>query len=267
MNAVGVGPFVFAADRFAALLGIFAFLICASILSRRIDPRIRAWSSWSLLVGLIAARLVHVGAHWDSFAQEPWRIIAIWQGGFHLAGGLVGVLIVSATYVRSIRMGLATAGTLGLALLVWGTVHQLTQATLGQPAPTIALQQLDGPPITLSDTRGKPTVVNIWATWCPPCRREMPLLAEIAAKRQDVTFLFVNLAEGGEAIRAYLASENLQLDHVLLDQGMEIPRHYGAMGVPVTLFLRSDNTLATMHIGEISREALITNIDKIAGAT
>lgn len=265
MNAVGIGPFVFAADRFAAILGILVFLVSASILNRRVDPRIGAWSSWSLLAGLVAARLGHIALHSDSFAQEPWRIIAVWQGGFHLAAGLVAVLIVTAMYVRSVRMALAAAGTAGLGLLVWGTTHQLTQATLGQSPPAIALRQLDGPLITLGAMRGKPTVVNIWATWCPPCRREMPLLAEIAAKRQDAAFLFVNLAEGREAIRTYLASQNLRLDHVLLDQGMQVPHHYGTLGVPVTLFLRADNTLAAMHMGEISREALITNINTIAG--
>ena len=95
----------------------------------------------------------------------------------------------------------------------------------------------------------------------------MPLLAEVAASRHDVTFLFVNQGEGSENIRSYLSSQNLKLDRVLLDQSMQIPRHYGTMGLPVTLFLRADGTLAAMHIGEISREALNANIEKLAGPT
>ncbi len=267
MNAISIGPFVFAAAQFAAILGIFAFTIATSILARRFDPLIGRWSTWALIGGLIAARLGHVGLHWQSFIAEPWRVIAFWQGGFEPIAGLIGVAIISAFFIRSLKTGAAAAGALGLSLVVWIGVTQLTQATLGQPAPTVALQQIDGPPLAVSDVAGKPAVINLWASWCPPCRREMPLLAEIAASRDDVAFLFVNQGEGSDTIRSYLASANLKLDRVLLDQAMQIPRHYGTMGLPITLFLRADGTLASMHMGEISREALNANIEKITGPT
>jgi thiol-disulfide isomerase/thioredoxin len=260
MNAVAIGPFVFAADRLAVLLGLLAFMIATAILARRIDSRLGSWANWALLAGLTAARIGHVVLHWNSFSEEPWRVIAVWQGGFQPLAGLVGVLTVSAFLIRSVRTGLAALGAVALGLFVWMAAHQLTQATYGQPAPTIALAQLDGPPVAISDTRGKPAVVNLWATWCPPCRREMPLLAEVAAKRADVTFLFVNQGEGADRIAKYLAAERLKLDRILLDPSMQIPRHYQTPGLPVTLFLRADGSLASMHIGEISREALQSNI-------
>ncbi len=125
-------------------------------------------------------------------------MIAFWQGGFQPVAGLIGVVIVSALFIRSLRAGLGASAALGLAVVIWIGVAELTRATLGQPAPTIALQQMDGPPIAVSDVIGKPAVVNLWATWCPPCRREMPLLAEVAASRDDVSFLFVNQGEGTE---------------------------------------------------------------------
>ncbi|KAB2688775.1 TlpA disulfide reductase family protein [Brucella pseudogrignonensis] len=267
MNAIAIGPFVFASEQFAAILGIFTFTIATSILARRVDPIIGQWSTWALIGGLVAARLGHVALHWQSFAAEPMRIFAFWQGGFQPIAGFVGVLLVSVLFIRSLKAGLAAAGALGLSLVLWVGVTQLTQATLGQPAPTIALQQMDGPPFAVSDVIGKPAVVNLWASWCPPCRREMPLLAEVAASRDDVAFLFVNQGEGSETIRAYLAKENLKLDRVLLDQSMQIPRHYGSMGLPITLFLRADGTLASMHMGEISREALNAAIERLGGST
>lgn len=264
MNAIGIGPFIFATDRLVAVIGIAAFLIAATVLGRRIDGRLVSWANWSLLAGLIAARLGHVALHWDSFVDEPWRVLAVWQGGFHPIAGLLGVAAVSAFHIRSPRAGAAAAGAVAVGLLVWGVGHQLTQATLGQPAPTIALAQLDGPALAISDTQGRPTVVNIWATWCPPCRREMPLLAETASSREDIAFIFVNVGEGAETIRSYLDAEKLTLDHILLDQGRHIPRHYGTIGMPVTLFLRADGTLASMHMGEISREALNANMERIS---
>jgi thiol-disulfide isomerase/thioredoxin len=264
VNAVGIGPFIFASDRLAAVIGIVVFLIVAAILGRRIDGRFVSWANGSVLGGLVVARIGHVVLHWDSFADELWRVLAVWQGGFHPVAGLLGVATVSVLYIRSLKTGVAAAGAVGAGFLVWIVGYQLTQAALGQPPPTIALAQLEGPPMHIGDTQGRPAVVNIWATWCPPCRREMPLLAEAAASRKDVAFLFVNLGENAETIRRYLDAEKLTLDHVLLDQGGQIPRHYRTIGVPVTLFLRADGTVASMHVGEISREALSTKIERIA---
>lgn len=266
MNAVSIGPLVFASDRLAAILGVFAFMITATILARRMDRAISAWASWALVAGLVAARLGHVGLHWHSFAGEPWRVFAIWQGGFEPLAGLAGVLLVSALMIRSSLAGLGAAAALGIGLFVWAGVGALTKATLGQPAPTVALQQLDGLPMAISDVAGKPAIVNIWASWCPPCRREMPLLAEVAASRTDVTFLFVNQGEEADKIRSYLARDRLSLNSILLDRSMQVARHYGVPGLPVTLFLRADGALASMHVGEISREALSAGIDRLAGA-
>jgi len=264
MNGVAVGPFVFASDRLATILGIFTFTLLASILAGRVDRSIGRWSSWALVGGLIAARLGHVGLHWESFRHEPWRAAAFWQGGFEPIAGFAGVLIVSLFLIRSLKAGVAAAAALGLGTVVWLGTAQLTKATLGQPAPAIALEQMDGRPVTFGDFAGKPIVVNLWASWCPPCRREMPLLAETAAARDEVTFLFVNQGEGPEAIRSYLAGENLSLGHVLRDQFVQISRYYNAPGMPTTLFLRADGTLAAVHMGEISREVLNANIAKIA---
>ncbi|GHE66188.1 peroxiredoxin [Camelimonas fluminis] len=266
MNAVSIGPLVFASDRLAAILGVFAFMITATILARRMDRAISAWASWALVAGLVAARLGHVGLHWHSFAGEPWRVFAIWQGGFEPLAGLAGVLLVSALMIRSSLAGLGAAAALGIGLFVWAGVGALTKATLGQPAPAVALQQLDGLPMAISDVAGKPAIVNIWASWCPPCRREMPLLAEVAASRTDVTFLFVNQGEEADKIRSYLARDRLSLNSILLDRSMQVARHYGVPGLPVTLFLRADGALASMHVGEISREALSAGIDRLAGA-
>lgn len=267
MNAVGIGPFVFASEHFAAVLGIVAFALVTSILARRVDPMIGAWSNQALLGGLITARVGHVALHWESFASEPWRVFAFWQGGFQPIAGLVGVLLASLFYIRSLKVGLAAAGVLSLSLVIWLGVTELTRATLGQPAPTVVLQQLEGPPIAVSEIGGKPAVINLWASWCPPCRREMPLLAEVAVGRDDVVFLFINQGEGTDTIRSYIATDNLQLDRVLLDPSMQISRYYGSTGLPITLFLRANGTLASMHMGEISREALNANIDKLVGST
>jgi thiol-disulfide isomerase/thioredoxin len=263
MSALSLGPFVFAGDRLAAVLGIGAFLLMTALLDRRVVPGLGRAAWWALLAGLLGARLGHVAQHWESFSLEPLRIIAFWQGGFSAAPGLVLASAAGALAIRSWRSAAALVAAAAVGLLFWAGIGELSGATLGKGAPTVALEQLDGPPLAISDLRGRPAVVNLWATWCPPCRREMPLLANNAATNDKVAFVFVNQAEGPERIRAYLAGEGLSLTHVLLDPALQVQRHYGAAGIPLTLFLRADGTLADLHVGEISPELLQAGIDAV----
>jgi thiol-disulfide isomerase/thioredoxin len=264
MPTISLGPLVFAGDRLAAILGVSAFLLLATLLDRRFAPGLGRAAWWALLAGLLGARTGHVAQHWGSFSQEPARVLSVWQGGFALMPGLVMASAAGALAIRSWRAAASLAAAAALGLLFWGGIGELTRATLGKAAPTVALEQMDGPPLAISDFRGRPVVVNLWATWCPPCRREMPLLAGAAAANRAVAFIFVNQAEGPERIRGYLEGEGLALTHVLLDPALQVQRHYAAAGIPLTLFLRADGTLADLHVGEISPELLQAGIDAAA---
>lgn len=264
MSAYSLGPFVFAGDRLAAIVGIFAFLLVATFLDRRFAPGLGRAAWWALLAGLMGARLGHVVQHWGSFSQEPMRAFAFWQGGFAPLPGAVLASAAGAMAICSWRAAAALVVSAAFGLLFWAGTGELTRATIGKAAPTIALAQLDGPPLAISDLRGRPSVVNLWATWCPPCRREMPLLARASAENREAAFVFVNQAEGPDRIRAYLKDEGLRLDRVLLDPALEVQRHYGAAGIPLTLFLRADGTLADLHVGEISPELLQAGLDAAA---
>lgn len=267
MNAVSIGPFVFAPDRFAAILAIATLLLAAALLAKRFDARLNAWSSSAVLAAIVAARAGHVALHGASFVEEPWRVLAIWQGGFSIPAGLLGMALVSAVHVRSVRFAAGAAGAVLVAGLVGLLTLELTKATYGQQAPATRMASLDGGFRSIRDFEGKPLIVNLWATWCPPCRWEMPMLARAAAERADVGFIFVNQGESAEKVANYLSADRLTLDHVLLDAAMALSRHYTTPGLPVTLFLRRDGTLAALHTGEISREALSTGIDALMDAS
>ena len=109
---------------------------------------------------------------------------------------------------------------------------------------------------SLKDFSGKPTVVNFWATWCPPCRREMPMLAKAAAERTDANFVFANQSDAPEKIKTYLASTGLTLDNILIDPRTTLSRHYSIKGYPATLFLDASGVVRNVHFGEIDRAAL-----------
>ena len=78
--------------------------------------------------------------------------------------------------------------------------------------------------VQLADYQGGPLVINLWATWCPPCRREMPVLENAQRMRPDVTFLFVNQAESMQSVSTYLATQGLNLDNVLFDASGRVAR-------------------------------------------
>ncbi|OHV18177.1 thiol:disulfide interchange protein [Methylorubrum extorquens] len=263
MNAISLGPMVLAPERLAVLAGIGVFLGTAWALAPRLGRGFYAWATWTVVAAVAAARLGYVWENWPFFAWAPWRTLAVWQGGFHPAAALLGLATVSAVYLRSMRSVAAGTAAACAGLLVWRVISLLTAARLGQAAPDMLFDQLDGEPLAISDLRGRPAIVNVWATWCPPCRSEMPTLALAASAQSAVAFAFVNQGEGADRIRAYLATSDLSLPHVLLDRSTELPRYYGTRGIPVTLFLRADGTLADMHTGAISQDVLAAGIARL----
>lgn len=256
MDGFALGPLLLSLDRLAVVLGFMVLLVFVEVLTRRVDPRFGRWSYLAAAAGVVSARLGHVLENLDTFAATPWRVLAIWQGGFSLPWAVLPVLVVTALVLPRPRLAAWGLAAVASGLVAWAAVDRLTTDTGAPRLPQITLQAIDGPPVTLADTAGRPTVINTWATWCPPCRREMPLLADAARAHPEVRFIFANQGEDPKKIRAYFGREQLQLPNVVLDAGMAIPRHYGAVGVPMTLFVRPDGSLAGYHTGEISPEQL-----------
>lgn len=264
MNGFALGPFLFSAERLALLLGVVIVLVGGEILARRVDPRFGRWSYLALAAGVVGARLGHVLENASTFAAEPWRALAVWQGGFSLPWAALPVAIVTVLALPRPRLTAWAVATLAAGLLAWNTVHQLSVSSQPEtPLPVMTLETLAGPPLVLAETGGKPTVINVWATWCPPCRREMPVLAKAAQANPDIRFIFANQAEGPDTIRTFLSRQGLALPNVALDASQAIPRHYGTLGIPITLFVRRDGRLAASHMGEISPEQLDANLARL----
>lgn len=264
MNAFTIGPLMFSSDRLAAVLAIATFLAGAELLARTVDRRFAGWSWRAAIAFFLAARLGHVIRHFDSFAAEPWRVLAIWQGGFMIPAGVAAVIIVTLLHLRR-HPGLLlwTPVPAAAAAFMATLVIQLTAGVPPTPLPSGSYTSLGGGEITPSALTGKPMVVNLWASWCPPCRREMPMMADVAAAGEDAAFLFVNQGENESTVQSYLEREGLTLDPVLLDSLGRFSRHYTTPGLPATLFVGADGRLRAVHMGEISREALLSGIRKL----
>lgn len=264
MNAITIGPLMLNSEWLSGGAGLATFLVLAAMLGALVDRRLSRWADHALWAGLIAARIGYVLNHYDSFVTEPWRAFAVWQGGFSLLWGLAAVAIVSIARVRSIRAALGSAATIAASLLVWTATKDLVSPASAQSVPNLQLERLDGRPMMLTQTSGKPIVLNLWATWCSPCRKELPLLSSAArARRDDVLFLFANQGEEPGAIKAFLQSQHLALENVLLDRSGALPQHYKTPGIPVTLFVRPDGSLMTAFVGEISPDILADNLARL----
>lgn len=265
MNAITLGPLMLSADRVAALVGIAVFLILTAILARRLGEPIGRWSTLAFVAGVAAARLGHVAINWETFTSEPVRILAIWQGGFHWPTGLIVAIVLLFLMVRPSGQRVGGLVSLAAGMFVWHAATLLTSGVEPLELPQHPLHTLAHEPVQLANFGGEPMVINLWATWCPPCRREMPMMAEVAAETSGVTFVFANQGEDPARIRNYLSREDLLLPNMLLDGLGELGRHYRAVGLPATLFIDADGTLVDMYLGEISREALLARIRLLEG--
>lgn len=264
MGDVVIGPLVFPAARFAVLVGIAVYLLASGVVARRLGDGFRFWSTLALVAGLVAARAGFVALNWDAYAADPLGILAFWQGGFSWQAGLAGGTAVAvAQLVRAPRQVPALLLAAAFAAGAWNVAYQLTAAPAGVEAPREVFRTLAGDPVSLADRQGRPLVVNLWASWCPPCRREMPMMAEVAAGLDGVDMVFANQGEAADAITGYLDAEGLSLPAVVTDPAHALMAHYGVRGLPTTLFIRADGSLQSAHSGEISRAQLLSEIERL----
>lgn len=219
-----------------------------------------------MLIGVVAARAFHIYLNVENYARVPWTVARLTDGGFIIFAGFLTTIVATAWYAwrhRTLRHSLVLA--VFSAFLIWGgglNVFWLLRTDQVQ-FPKITLRALDNRPVKIEDFIGKPIVVNLWATWCPPCQREMPLLSAAQQQHADVTFLFANQGESAKVVGQYLAARDPLLRNVLLDTAGQFPVHVGSQALPVTLFFSDRGALFSKHVGELSESALAHEIAKL----
>lgn len=130
-------------------------------------------------------------------------------------------------------------------------------AAAGDRLPALYLPCLiPGPAVDLSALGGRPVLVNLWATWCSPCRDEMPLLQAAHDQHgEDVQFLGVNTQDTTEAAAAFLPDVGVTYPQVV-DLDGKFLDHLRIPGLPVTVLLHPDGSIAARHIGELTSDTL-----------
>ena len=120
----------------------------------------------------------------------------------------------------------------------------------GQPAPDFALKSSTGENLRLSEYRGDVVMINFWATWCGPCRQEMPLLDELYSRYQRVGFNLLGVNIDDDSRRAMQMIDELGVNFpVLFDARKEVSELYNVEAMPVTVLVDREGTVRYVHHG------------------
>ena len=124
------------------------------------------------------------------------------------------------------------------------------EVAVGQTLPEAVLQGLNGKGRKLSEFRGRPLIINVWASWCGPCRAEMGSLERLAWQEQSVPFVVIGISTDDHeaAAKSYLRAANATLNHYI-DQGLELENMLGADRLPLTVLLDAQGKVLGKHYG------------------
>jgi thiol-disulfide isomerase/thioredoxin len=221
---------------------------------------------FALLAGVAAARLAFVYEYRSLYLASPLTILDIRDGGWSPTFGLLGAWMYALYRERrapTIRRPLRWALALGTVVFFVGTAVLSLQGARGQRLPDLAFTSLDGKTIQLREFEGKPTVVNLWATWCPPCVREMPVLHAAQDKQTSVNFVFLNQGEDAALVSRWLEGQRLPLRNVLQDPKRQASAAFQQQGYPTTLFFNAKGELVSSRIGELSPATLNEKLEML----
>ena len=173
-----------------------------------------------------------------------------WRSRWMLAAAIVSLLLFSAL----------------VAVLVWGALNKESAtggsgATLpGKEAPAFTLESFDGGPVSLSDFKGQPVIINFWASWCVPCRQEAPALEAVWQALRDDGLVVVGInqprSDPEDQARAFLAEFGVTYPNVFDTLGF-MGIDYGVSGIPVTFFVDREGIVERRFVGTLTEGSLM----------
>ncbi len=170
-------------------------------------------------------------------------------------------VILAVTLVSALSVGLVMSGCSGQPepdLTGLGSIIDCDESTgqdlqIGEPAPDFRFQDAIGQTFSLSDFRGKPVMLNFWATWCGFCKVELPYIQQVYDEWQggEMVMLTIDLGEDSETVAAFMEAEGISFP-VLLDTERELEAQYGVSGMPRTFFIDKDGLIQVIKKGYFS---------------
>jgi cytochrome oxidase Cu insertion factor (SCO1/SenC/PrrC family) len=149
--------------------------------------------------------------------------------------------------------GWGSAEVLKALLTITGPIEPATQT--GGRAPAFSLTATDGGRVSLGSLAGKPLVINFWASYCPPCKAEMPMLQRVMAAQTSAQLVLVNEGDTTQAAANFLRAVGVS-SRSLLDSDLAVGHAYGAIALPTTVFVATDGTVASRQVGQLDERVL-----------
>lgn len=137
---------------------------------------------------------------------------------------------------------------------------------IDKSAPNFELTGLDGSTYRLSSYRGRVVFINFWATWCEPCKKELPAMQQFAGENDRAVVLAVNVDEPEDSVRAFLTEFGATELTVLLDPDLAVYDAYGVNRLPITFVVDPSGVVRYAHVGELTLDALNAYRDELAPA-
>lgn len=219
-----------------------------------------------IVIGLLAGRVIFV-LHYLHDYDSLWQMIDFRDRGIDVTGAFIAAAL--ALFWQSLHKP-AKRRALLAGSLISCIVFSLTMF-VSQPnsrivnLATLELHTLDQQPVLITELmESKLTVVNLWASWCPPCQREMPVLQQAEQDYPQVRFVLINQQEAAATIQAYLTKHDLTFSHLLIDETGEAAKRLDARGLPATFFFNENGQLVEQHFGELSAASLRATFKQIA---
>lgn len=207
------------------------------------------------VIALAIARIVFVLEYLPAYRGNWLGMLDIRDLGFDYTAGVVSGAIVLLWFLirrRALRVPLLVAA--GAGLTIWtATTAAVTVAHADRRVPDAIVYDIAGTPRQVAPGDGKPLVVNLWATWCPPCRAEMPMLATMQQEQRGLNIVFVNQAEAPDDVLAFFEDADIHVRNSLFDPQLTFARAVHASAYPTTLFYDGAGKLVGMHRGGFSR--------------
>ena len=206
------------------------------------DDIVRFYLEWNLEIQLgVVYKEVFVSKTRPKRNRLLTAVIVVWVVVCLILLGVLGLFFTgNLPFVPS---GLMDPGAMGAGIAI------------ESPAPDFSLQTITGETIKLSDLKGKPVVINFWATWCGPCVREMPALQKYQTKHPEMVVLGLDEEESVEVVKEFVDKMKFTYQ-ILMDEKAEVSALYQVMIMPTSYFIDETGMVRARHFGYMGEEQL-----------
>lgn len=265
MTSITFGSFALPVSPIILLFSLMIGLLVVGILGRKQSISVGDALVSIVIYSLVVGRIIFVVKFFDSY-DSLWQVLDIRDRGIDTFSSFIaGFLILLLQIHRHPQQRKILITGAATTVLLFTSIQGIINAGNEQSAlPNLAFDTPQGASVNLQHVSNQNiTVINLWASWCGPCRREMPVLYSAEQSFPNVKFIMLNQREPADVVTEFLAEIDLHFNYVLLDSKGDIATMMGAHGLPMTLFYDENGEMVSSHFGEVSAASLQAELQNL----